>query len=185
MEPKNHKSMLIEKTWYVLLKTPPNSGRIASLSKPRVRVRINSGLKILQMSSVHPKKAQKFFLKDIAFSNKTKSHLLVSPRAVHSLIQKLKKRCSSGVDSISSRQLQLAGFLIEQHLAQLFLIILFCVVVPMQFCVEQITSILKKAEKDSSLGSSYQSITILCTNFKLFESFLVRDTEEKYSALPR
>jgi hypothetical protein len=49
-----------------------------------------------------------------------KSFLFVSPSAVHSLIPKLKKKSSSGVDSISARHLQLAGSLIEQHLALLF-----------------------------------------------------------------
>ena len=63
--------------------------------------------------------------------------------------------------------------------------ILVCGVVPLQFCIGQITPILKKGKKDASLCSSYRPITISCTTFKLFESFLTRDIEENCSTPPR
>jgi dihydroorotase len=76
------------------------------------------------------------------------------------LILKLKKESSSGVDSISAKHQQLTGSLMEQHLALLFQMILVCGEVPLQFCVGQITPILKKSKKDPSLCSSYHPITV-------------------------
>ena len=107
------------------------------------------------------------------------------PSTVHSLIRKLKKKSSSGVDFISARHLKLAGSSFELHLALLLWMILVCGVVPLQFCIVQITRILKKCKKDASLCSSYRPITISCTTFKLFESSLTRDIEENCSTPPR
>jgi hypothetical protein len=81
------------------------------------------------------------------FQIRQNPNCLFCQSAVHSLILKLKKKSSSGVDSISERHMQLAGPLIEQHVALLFQMILIQGVVPMQFCVEQIAAILKKGKK--------------------------------------
>ena len=62
--------------------------------------------------------------------------------------------------------------------------ILVCGVVPLQFCIRQITPIFKKGEKDTSLCSSYCPITVSCTTFKLSESFLIRNIEENCSSPP-
>ena len=72
---------------------------------------------------------------DLVLSNKTKSLLVLSPSAVPLFDSEIKGKTSSGVDSISARHLQLAGSLIEQHLALLFQMILVCGVVPLQFCI--------------------------------------------------
>ena len=115
------------------------------------------------------------------FQIRQKSCLFTSPNDVHSLVSKLNKNYFSGVDSISARHLQLAGPLIEQYLAILFLMILVCGVVPMYFSNGQITLILEKDKTDAFLYSSYCLITTFCTTFKLFESFLMRDIVEKCS----
>jgi len=107
------------------------------------------------------------------------------PSTVHSLIRKLKKKSPSGVDFISARHLKIAGSSFELHLALLLWMILVCGVVPLQFCIVQITRILKKYKKDASLCSSYRPITISCTTFKLFEPSLTRDIEENCSTPPR
>jgi len=70
-------------------------------------------------------------------SNKTKSFLVVSPSAVQTLVSELNKKSCSDVDSISARHLQLAGSLIEPHLALLFQMILVCGVVPLQLASDK------------------------------------------------
>ena len=138
----------------MLLRTPPNSGSIANLPKPSVSVPEKTWVEYFARQFSDPKKSIEEFIEkqlDLVLSNKTKSFLFVLPSAVHSLIPKLNKKPSFGVDSISSRHLQLAGSLIEEHLALLFQRILVRGVVPLQFYIWQITPILKKGKRPFSV----------------------------------
>ena len=58
-------------------------------------------------------------------------------------------------------------------------------VVPLEFWFWQITAILKKGKKDDFPCRSYRPITISCTTFKHFESFLIKNIEENFSTPPR
>jgi hypothetical protein len=136
-ELKNHKLILIQKNTIRIAEDP---SKLWKYSKPTKA----------QSASVSEKKWVEYFTREFSapnqntedlfekelgllISNKTKSFLFVSPSSVHSLIPKLKKKSSPGVDYISARHLQLAGSLIEQRSALLFQMILVCGVVPLHF----------------------------------------------------
>ena len=108
---------------------------------------------------------------------------VVSLDSVIQAVCRLKNKSSYGIDRVSAIHIKHGGSVLARHLSLLMQMIFTQDVVPLSFCVGDLTPIPKKGKND--IKCSFHPITVVTSLCKLFELLFINELETKCYTPPR